>query len=330
MRISILGRILSLAGFIIAAAWAASADNAGPGSQAPLLSPKLQATNADAAWTELGNANHPPPGPAQWRDTPPTFEEKQKFYRPYVLAFADKAKDFYIKFPKDKRASEAKLMEFQVISKWDATNQPQRIEAIGRSLLSDPTVTAENHFAILWNLAQDSAPAQARPMFQEIINSSNAPPQMKEGAAEALNILIGHELMGKPVNLQFTAVDGRSVDLARLRGKVVLLDFWATWCPPCVMEMPDVKTNYVQFHAKGFEIVGIDMDDFQDKLTQYVADNKIEWPQYFDGLHWKNKIAVRFGIMQTPTMWLIDKKGNLRDLNAWGHLNEGVQKLLAE
>ncbi len=333
MRINIIRHIPALAGLIIAAAWtglvsaqAAPEENAG----ANLLSPTLQAKDAAAAWSELDGATHPPPSPAQWRDTPPTAEERQKFYMPYVRALAGKAKDFYTKFPKDDHAGKAKKMEFQFLSMtvaWGETNQLARLEAMEKSLIKDPSVTGQDHFEILWAVAQRGGPDKAVPLLREITNGAAAPPKMKEAAAELLKKM---EALGKPVELQFTAVDGRSVDLAKLKGKVVLIDFWATWCRPCVGEVPNVKKTYDQFHSKGFEIVGISLDKEKDKLTQFVADNKMEWPQFFDGLFWQNKYARQFGIESIPAMWLIDKKGNLRDINAREDLSGGVQKLLAE
>src|SRR6204780_1062417 len=67
----------------------------------------------------------------------------------------------------------------------------------------------------------------------------------------------------KPLDLKYTAVDGTKVDLATMRGKVVLVDFWATWCPPCRGEVPNVVAAYKKYHDKGFNIVGISLD--QDK-----------------------------------------------------------------
>jgi peroxiredoxin len=332
MRINTL--ILRLAGLVIAAAWtglfSAAAQSAGTASQSSFLSPVLEAKDADAAWAELDNANHqPPPNPVQWLTTPPTVAEKQKFYLPYVQALADKTKDFYTRFPKDTRAGKAKLMELQLLlmtAQWGETSQQARLKAVEKSLLSDPAMTGQEHFEILWVMAQNSAPDTARPLLREIANGA-APDNMKTAAAEQLKKL---DALGKPVKLQFTAVDGRSVDLAALKGKVVLIDFWATWCRPCVGEVPDVKKTYDQFHAKGFEIVGISLDKDKDKLTQFVADNKMEWPQFFDGLYWQNKYARQFGIESIPAMWLIDKKGALRNVNARADLSGEVQKLLAE
>jgi peroxiredoxin len=336
MRIHAPRKIPILASLIVAATWAglsllpaAPAENAGAVSESNLLAHTLQARNADEAWTELEDANHPAPSPPAWRDTAPSNAEKEKYYLPFILALADKATNFSTRFSDDKRASQARLIAFQLLEltqQWGVTNQQPRFEAAGKSLLNDPAVTAHDHFVILWKMAQDSPPDKARPWLQEIAAGA-APDQLKSAAAGQLKKM---DALGKPVDLQFTAVDGRSVDLAKLKGKVVLVDFWATWCGPCVGEVPNVKKTYDQFHSKGFEIVGISLDKEKDKLTQFTAKNKMEWPQFFDGLFWQNKYARQFGIESIPSMWLIDKKGNLRDMDAREDLAGGVAKLLAE
>lgn len=140
------------------------------------------------------------------------------------------------------------------------------------------------------------------------------------------------ELKTKPLDLKFTAVDGSEVDIANLRGKVVLVDFWATWCVPCLLEMPNVIKAYNKYHDKGFEIIGISLDRRmdKDKLIQMTRQRGMVWPQYFDGKFWNNEFSSSYGIMDIPAMWLVDKKGMVVNLQAGSGLEANIEKLLAE
>jgi thiol-disulfide isomerase/thioredoxin len=135
--------------------------------------------------------------------------------------------------------------------------------------------------------------------------------------------------VGEAVDIKFTSTEQKPVDLAALKGKVVLVDFWATWCGPCVAEVPTVKATYDKLHAKGFEIVGISFDRDAAKLKAFTEAKKMEWPQYF-ATGGKNEFGDRFGIESIPTMWLIDKNGKLQDLNGRDNLEAKVEKLLAK
>ncbi len=134
----------------------------------------------------------------------------------------------------------------------------------------------------------------------------------------------------KPLELKFTALDGVECDLAKLRGKVALIDFWATWCGPCMAEVPEVVATYQKLHDKGFEIVGVSLDQDKESVLKVTRAKGMTWRQYFDGKGWENDVAKRFGIHGIPAMWLVNKKGFVVDLEAREDLGAKVEKLLAE
>ncbi len=180
-------------------------------------------------------------------------------------------------------------------------------------------VLAKNRF---WDDQMD----QARVLASELA-ASGVPPSIAEDAGSMLKRF---ERLGKPLAFKFTALDGREVDLDGMRGRVVLIDCWATWCPPCLREMPHVKAAYEKFHSKGFEVVAISSDDDREALEKFVKENRIPWPQYFDGKGELNRFALQFDVGGIPTMWLVDRKGALRDLNAVKNLSGKIEKLFNE
>jgi thiol-disulfide isomerase/thioredoxin len=120
------------------------------------------------------------------------------------------------------------------------------------------------------------------------------------------------ELIGKPLDLKFTSTQGNAVNLQNdFHGKVVLIDFWASWCPDCIRELPSVQKIYAKYKDKGFAILGISLDKDENALANFVARKLIPWPQFFDGKGWDNEISTRFGISSIPAMWLIDQDGRV-------------------
>jgi thiol-disulfide isomerase/thioredoxin len=162
----------------------------------------------------------------------------------------------------------------------------------------------------------------------------------------AKNRLNALSLKTTPVELKFPDLDGREIDLAKYRGKVVLLDFWATWCVPCMEEMPTIKAVYQKYHALGFEVIGI-TDDIVPKdpqnprgsekslaqLKAFLVKENMPWPQLWD-TRVKERPGVKgllqqFDIHSLPTGLLFDKDGRLYAAeNRSDKLEANVKKLL--
>lgn len=125
------------------------------------------------------------------------------------------------------------------------------------------------------------------------------------------------EAIGKPLELEFTdAVSGSTVSIKNLKGKVIVLDFWATWCGPCVAQMPHMKQLYTRYHGQGLEIIGVSLDVAKEdggleSLRRFVKENGITWPQYYQGKFWDGDFSRSWGINAIPAVFVVDTDGKL-------------------
>ncbi|MCH8830723.1 MAG: TlpA family protein disulfide reductase [Planctomycetes bacterium] len=140
-------------------------------------------------------------------------------------------------------------------------------------------------------------------------------------------------LLGKKMDVKGTTVDGKPFDWSRYKGKVVLIDFWATWCRPCIFELPNVKRNYELYHQQGFEIVGISLDSRKSDLKAFLKQQAIPWTNLFGtdekNRGWEHPMAVYYGVTGIPNVILVDRTGKVVSTNAHGQeLGRLLKKLL--
>jgi thiol-disulfide isomerase/thioredoxin len=117
------------------------------------------------------------------------------------------------------------------------------------------------------------------------------------------------ELVGKPIELAGKTLGGEEFQWAKYRGKVVLVDFWATWCGPCIRELPNVRAVYEKHKAKGFDIVGVSIDQDLDALQAFNDQHKLPWVTLAG--EETQDLAKRYGVRAIPTMMLVDKEGKV-------------------
>jgi peroxiredoxin len=106
-------------------------------------------------------------------------------------------------------------------------------------------------------------------------------------------------------------LDGKEIRIADYKGKVVMVDFWAAWCGPCMTEAPNVVRAYVKYHPKGFEIIGISLDHTKDEMLKAVKEKGMTWRQYFDGRGWENAVSQAYGIQAIPATYLVGPDGKV-------------------
>jgi thiol-disulfide isomerase/thioredoxin len=158
-------------------------------------------------------------------------------------------------------------------------------------------------------------------------------PESKQGTV-VRRILNRLASVGKTFDLTFNdAISGTEISMRSLRGKIVVVDFWATWCGPCVAEMPRMKELYAKYHDKGVEFIGISLDQSKedggfDKLKAFVANNDIPWPQYYQGNHWGSEFSKSWGVNSIPAVFLVDREGKLFSTDAGGNLESLIRELM--
>ncbi|RKU05864.1 hypothetical protein C6503_26860 [Candidatus Poribacteria bacterium] len=137
------------------------------------------------------------------------------------------------------------------------------------------------------------------------------------------------EWIGKPaLDFQVTDLKGAALSLEKYRGQVVLLDFWATWCPPCIAEIPNIKKTYENYKDQKFQIIGISLDRSKDPLEAYIAKEELGWVHYWDNI---GKVSNLYKVQAIPSTFLIDGEGVIRKTNLRGYrLETAVAELVAE
>jgi thiol-disulfide isomerase/thioredoxin len=266
----------------------------------------------------------------------PSFDPSRSVYAEYNRIYAEEreaarakryalAKELYTSHPRFPRART--VMHSELVNAISAGQTAKAIADIEQFVNDHPK--SDIGASVLLALGRDTEDKEKRvAIFRRIV--AEYPPTQNTKKAEGC--IRREEGVGKPFELTFTdAITDQLISIKNLRGKVVVIDFWATWCAPCVADMPKLKKLYEQYKDQGVEFIGVSLDrpgEGLNLLKTFVKENGIAWPQYYQGNWWASEFSTSWGIERFPSTFIVDAEGNLYSTEAYGRLDKLIPELI--
>lgn len=272
----------------------------------------------------------------------PTNTDEILAYRQHARKALQTAADRIIKLEKDKtseayRKANAIQLQLRLSEVQGGTAESQRsfYQDIMAHLKSAKDVSMQDlglAFTFGQVLEQAGKLDLAKEAYSEFgeLFSASTDEKLAEYGEKMTGVARRLDLPGKEMKIEGTTASGEPFDWEAYRGKVVLVDYWATWCGPCIQELPNVKENYEKYHDQGFEVVGISLDQDPARLQRFLTEREIPWVCLFEeGAGWNHPMAKYYGVMGIPATMLLDREGKVVSMGVrGGELGRQLEKLL--
>jgi thiol-disulfide isomerase/thioredoxin len=167
----------------------------------------------------------------------------------------------------------------------------------------------------------------AREQYAKVVEKFPASEASKKAGGAVRRL----DLVGKSFALKGPGLKNETNDSAQFAGKTLLVVFWATWAGPFKSELPELAKVYQKYHDKGLEVIGINLDNERGEVDAFLKEHPVTWPQVFEGGGMESRLAIEYGIISVPTMFLVDADGKVvsRSLRNSADLDHQLEKLLA-
>ncbi len=210
----------------------------------------------------------------------------------------------------DNNVMNQKVLEYQAMDKEVKSALEGYIKSHSKSPISG--------YAIYYNFQNSTAPIEELEKLVNLLDKSTENTKYGKLGREKLNQMRGTTIGYEALNFAQADPNGKMVNLKDLKGKYVLVDFWASWCGPCRAENPNVVKAYNKYKDKGFTVLGVSFDQNKDAWIKAIATDNLTWTQISDLKGWGNEAGKLYSITSIPQNLLLDKEGKIVAKNLRG------------